>query len=56
MSEVANTLDDFFNFPSESEEGKPNCMKVLLKIDELITKSWIDSLKDIFGSERERCR
>ena len=31
-------------------------MEVLLEIDELITKYWVDLSKDRFGIERERCR
>ena len=46
MSEVANVFNDFGNSLRESEEGKPNCMKVLLEIDDSVTKYCINSLKD----------
>ena len=44
MSEVANVFNNFRNLPRKSEEGNPS----VLEIDELVTKSLIDSSKDRF--------
>ena len=53
MSEVANFFNNLENFPRKSEDGKLKCVKVLLEIDESVTKYWVDSSKDGFRSERE---
>ena len=55
MSEVTNVFKKIGNSPIKSEEVKPNCIKVLLEIDESIKKLWIDSSKYWFRSEREVC-
>ena len=52
ISDFFRCLQQFSKLAQQIRRGKPNCIKLLLNIDEPVTKYWIDSFKDVLWSER----